>query len=267
MIDKRRYVLTVCFLLLVSGKCVYAQPASDILIAHRGGVVDSSYTENGIPALKKALEKGYKMIEIDMRVTRDGVLIANHDADFKRFYGFDKKVVDADWNEIKNLKSSLDGNSPQKLEDILIFCRKNQLGVMLDNKISGLDTVLFNRLLKMLDENKLRRSALMIGTDESTEFFTGKLRLSCSRKQLEENMQKAGFKPDHYFLFERPANLSREDVAWAKEHGFMTVAAINKFHYRKSTDFMADAKKDCDRMKESGVNNFQIDSEFQVFLK
>jgi glycerophosphoryl diester phosphodiesterase len=267
MIDKRLYILTVCFLLFVLGNYVYAQPASDILIAHRGGVVDSSYTENGIPALKKALEKGYKMIEIDMRVTRDGVLIANHDADFKRFYGFDKQVVDADWNEIKDLKSSLDGNSPQKLEDILMFCRENRLGVMLDNKISGLDTVLFNRLLKMLDENKLRTSALMIGTDESTEFFTGKVRLTCSRKQLEENMRKAGFKTDHYFLFERPANLSRDDVAWAKEQGIMTVAAINKFHYRRSTDFMADAKKDCERMKTFGVRNFQIDSEFQVFLK
>jgi glycerophosphoryl diester phosphodiesterase len=267
MVVKKHCILIFSFLLSLAGNCVLGQGVSGMLIAHRGGVVDSSYTENGMPALKKALERGYSMIEIDVRVTRDGVLIANHDADFKRFYGFDKKVVDADWDEIKKLKSNLDGNSPCRLEDILVFCRENKLGVMLDNKITGLDTELFNRLLEMLDEHKLRRSALMIGTEESTAFFTGKVRLSCSRKQLEENMLKASFKPEHYFLFERPANLSREDVVWAEEHHLMIVAAINKFHYRGSPDFMADAGKDCHKIKTLGVRNFQIDSEFQVFLK
>ncbi len=36
---------------------VNAQNNTIQLIAHRGGVVDSTYTENGLPALKKAQEK------------------------------------------------------------------------------------------------------------------------------------------------------------------------------------------------------------------
>lgn len=236
------------------------------LIAHRGGVVDSSYTENGLAALKLAVRDGYRMVETDMRVTRDGVLIANHDPDFQRYYGINKKVSDLDWAEIRKLKSTLDGNTPLQLEEVLRFCQANKLGVMLDNKIAGMDSLLFGRLIGLLDKYDLRGSALMIGTDESTDYFTGKIKLSCSRKQLEENMKKPGYHASHYFLFERPAALTREDVKWATTHNILTVAAINKFHYRKSQNMIADAGNDCKHMQEIGVKNFQIDSEFRKFF-
>lgn len=236
------------------------------LIAHRGGVVDSSCTENGLAALKRAVTDGYQMIETDVRVTRDGVLIANHDADFKRYYGVNRKVSETDWADISKLKSTLDGNTPLQLEEVLRFCHENKLGVMLDNKIAGMDSTLFEKLIGLLDKYNLHSTALMIGTDESTAYFTGKIKLSCSRKQLEENVQKPGYQASHYFLFERPASLTREDVAWAAAHNIFTVAAINKFHYRKSLDLMADAATDCKRMQEIGVKNFQIDSEFRKFF-
>lgn len=238
-----------------------------LLIAHRGGVVDSSYTENGMAALKEAATAGYKMIETDMRVTRDGVLVVNHDADLKRYYGLDEKVADLKWQQIRKLKSKLDGSSPLRLEDVLRFCHEHDLGVMLDNKISGLDTTLFNQVLGLLDQYKLLDTAFMIGTDESTDFFTGKIKLSCSRRQLEENMQKPGYNAAHYFFFERPAKLSKEDLQWAGNHNITVVAAINKYHYRQSADMLKDAEEDCRRMLDFGVQNFQIDSEFQRFLK
>ncbi|WP_439559548.1 glycerophosphodiester phosphodiesterase [Dyadobacter sp.] len=244
----------------------FSQSTQLTLIAHRGGVVDSSFTENGISALKAAVRDGYKLIETDVRVTKDGVLIANHDADFRRFYGVDKKVVDTNWQEISQLKSSLDGNSPLLLEDILRFCAENKLGIMLDNKIAGLDTALFTKLTNLLDKYQLRGTALMIGTDESTDFFTGKIRLSCSRAQLEANLQKSGYKVTDYFFFERPAKLNEADIQWARSKGIMTVAAINKYHYRQSANMLADAARDCRRMLSLGVTHFQIDSEFRRFL-
>ncbi|WP_153797458.1 glycerophosphodiester phosphodiesterase family protein [Foetidibacter luteolus] len=33
-----------------------------------------------MPALQQAIERGYKMIEIDVRLTKDCVLITQHDA-------------------------------------------------------------------------------------------------------------------------------------------------------------------------------------------
>ncbi|WP_171037797.1 glycerophosphodiester phosphodiesterase [Dyadobacter luticola] len=257
--------VTVAFCLFMLTDQTFAQQKL-MLIAHRGGVVDSTYTENGLPALKKAAAEGYAMIETDVRVTKDGILFANHDADFKRYYHVDKKVTDLNWSEISQLKSALDGNVPMKLEDVFQFCQKNKMSVMLDNKIAGLDTVLFNQLLKMLDKYQLRKTALMIGTDESTAFFTGKIKLSCTRQQLEENMKRPDYQPEHYFFFERPAKLTKDDVDWADKNRILLVAAINKFHYRKSVDLMNDAGEDCKRMLEIGVTGFQVDSEFSPFL-
>ncbi|MCF0069150.1 hypothetical protein LZD49_01620 [Dyadobacter sp. CY261] len=237
------------------------------LIAHRGGVVDSTFTENGLPALKEAARQGYEMVETDVRATADGVLIANHDADFNRFYGDPRKVTETEWANARQLTSKLDGSKPMLLDDVLKFCRKHDMALMLDNKITGLDSALFNKLIALLDQYHLRKTALMIGTDESTEFFTGKVRLSCSRKQLEDNMRKTGYQADHYYLFERPANLTHEDVAWARKNHIRVVAAINKFHYRKSADIMADARRDCEKMLGYGVTEFQIDSEFRRFLR
>nr|WP_295922597.1 glycerophosphodiester phosphodiesterase family protein [uncultured Dyadobacter sp.] len=242
--------------------------AQDIVkfIAHRGGVADSTFTENGMPALKEAARLGYGMIETDLRVTADGVLITNHDADFVRFYGVNRKVTDMKWEEIKLLRSRLDGCQPLLLEDVLRFCREKGMAVMLDNKIAGLDTALFGQVVALLDRYQLREGALMIGTDESTGFFTGRVRLSCSRRQLEANMRQAHYHARNYYLFERPANVSAGDVQWAAENGIRVVAAINKFHYRKSADMMADAQRDCARMLAYGVREFQIDSEFRKFL-
>ncbi|SEJ21658.1 Glycerophosphoryl diester phosphodiesterase family protein [Dyadobacter sp. SG02] len=264
---KQLFSLILAFVPVMYFANVYGQGKTIGLIAHRGGVVDSSFTENGLPALKEAARQGYKMIETDMRVTADGVLIANHDADFNRFYGDPRKVTETTWADAHKLTSKLDGNHPMLLEDVFRFCAENKMAVMLDNKIVGLDSALFSGLNAMLDRYHLRETALMIGTDESTGYFTGKVRLSCSRKQLEENKQKPGYRPDHYYLFERPASLTREDVAWARENGIRVVAAANKFHYRKSADMMADAKKDCERMLAYGVTEFQIDSEFRQFLR
>jgi len=245
----------------------YAQKSLIHLIAHRGGVVDSTFTENGLPALKKAAENGYAYIETDMRVTKDGILIANHDATFERYYGLKRKVTDMNWSEIRGLKSKLDHTTPLKLETVLRFCQENGMNVMLDNKIEGLDTLLFTQVINLLDRYNLRKNALMIGTDESTEFFTGKIKLSCTMKQLEENKVRKNYKSDHYFLFDRPANLSQKDVDQAKRDSIMIVAAINKYHYKSASKPYEDAKRDCEKMKSLGIPYFQIDSEFASFLK
>lgn len=254
-------------LLLFLQISAFAQNKSVRLIAHRGGVVDSTYTENGLPALQKAIDENYAMIETDVRVTKDGVLIANHDPNFDRYYGVKSKVTDMDWAEIQKLESKLDGNIPLKLEKVFQICQKNKLNVMLDNKIEGLDVPLFNKLIALLDQYDLRENALMIGTDESTEFFTGKIKLSCTIKQLEENKNRKDYNPKNYFLFERPSRLSTEDIRWANQNNIMAVAAINKYHYKNTPDMYAEAKKDCKKMKFFGVRYFQIDSEFARFIK
>ena len=96
-------ILTLIILVSCS-LTVYAQHSSYYLIAHRGGVVDSTYTENGLPALQAAIKRGYKMVEVDLRITKDSVLIIHHDNNFKRYYGIDQPVKEMAWEQWKYFK-------------------------------------------------------------------------------------------------------------------------------------------------------------------
>lgn len=260
-------VITVFLFQTFSSQNSYCQPdglnnPAYRLIAHRGGIVDSLSAENSLPALEKAIAKKYWMVEIDLRLTADSVLITQHDRTFKRYFGVDSSVGSMTWERIKQLRSDT-GSGVLSFEEVLQRC-SGKIQVMIDNKISGLDTVLFGRVVALLKKYSLDKDALMIGTSASTEFFTGKIRLSCTRNQVEENMKRPGYDASDYYLFS--GDISKEDVAWAKRNNIMTVGAINERN-PDSEEALKRARARVQKMKEAGVVIFQIDSPFEVFFK
>jgi len=232
------------------------------LIAHRGGVVSEDAPENSLAALQEAIDRGYYMVEVDMRLTKDSVLITQHDAHFRKYFGTDLQVADMTWDEIKQLQHP-SGYRVLMLEEVLAHC-SGKIHVMLDNKISGMDETLFTRVIDLLSKYGLYGDALMIGSSASTEFFTGKVRLSCTREQLEANQKREDYSPDNYYLFSR--DISREDILWAQENGIMTVAAINSFAFPQE-NLMELARKQAVEMIANGVRIFQIDGIFEDFFK
>ena len=234
------------------------------LIAHRGGVVDSTNAENSLSALQDAIERGYWMVEMDLRLTRDSVLIINHDPDLKRYFGVERTVSSMTWDEISQLRSPR-GHQVLKLEEALAAC-SGKIQVMLDNKISGNDTLLFGQVVSLLQKYGLDKQALMIGTDESTDYFTGKIKLSCTRQQLEVNTQKPGYNPEFYYLFGDVGHMSDDDVKWAQYQGIMVVGVLNMFRYKGKRPYAA-AARDAARLKSLGVQFFQLDSAFDRFFR
>lgn len=237
----------------------HAQPY--FLIAHRGGVVDAHTQENSEKSIEKAIAGGFSMVEIDLRLTSDSVLIIHHDQNFKRYYGVDTPVDKMRWHEIQQLRSA-SGDRVLRFEDALRLC-KGRMEVMIDNKLQGYDTLLFSRVVALLKQYDLLENALMIGTDESTAYFTGKIKLSCSRKQLEENRKLPGYDPAHYYLF--ADMISPEEAAWAKANGILAVGILNKYKFRNAApgEEISAAKK----IRSSGVTHFQIDSEYRGLFK
>jgi hypothetical protein len=234
------------------------------LIAHRGGVVDSANAENSLSALQDAVERGYWMVEMDVRLTKDSVLIIHHDNNFKRFYGVDKPVSSMTWEEIRELRTGR-GHQVVRLEEALASC-SGRIQVMLDNKISGNDTALFSQVVSLLQQYGLDKQAMMIGTDESTDYFTGKVKLSCTRQQLEINTQKPGYAPDFYYLLGDAGTMTEDDVKWAMAQGIMVVGVINWSRYRGRPRPYATAAREIARLKSWGVQHFQVDSDFDSFF-
>jgi glycerophosphoryl diester phosphodiesterase len=257
-------LLALLFQLLINSAAFGQQPAQAeyLLIGHRGGIVDSNSAENSKEALENAIVKGYWMIESDLRVTKDGFLITHHDNTLKRSFGIDSAVSEMTWNRIKYLKN-LKGYKVLSFEDLLRIS-KGKIGIMIDNKISGNDTVLFAKVITLLKKYSLYENALMIGTDESTDFFTGKIKLSCTRSQLEANMRKPNYRASDFYLFSD--HISKEDADWAKQHNILSVGVLNAWAI-KSTDSKQAAEKIAKRLKEAGLTHFQIDSEFDYLFK
>jgi glycerophosphoryl diester phosphodiesterase len=228
--------ILILFLLLSS------QGFSQILIAHRGGVVDSTRAENSLPAIEEAIRQGYTGVEIDMRLDKDSVLIIQHD---------------------KTPENR--GSKAVTLEAALQHC-EGKLQVMLDNKIEGYDSLLFARVVMLLQKYHLQETAWMIGTDESTPYFTGKIKLSCTRKQLEENKLKPGYKPSDYYLFGNVHEITAADVKWATQQGIIVLGAVNAWSYKNKDTYLKDAARDIKLLQQRGVKNFQIDSELAKLI-
>src|SRR5690606_24835653 len=139
----------------------------------------------------------------------------------------------------------------------------NSLQVMIDNKISGFDSLLFNQVYELVKQYGLAEEAMMIGTTASTPFFTGKIKLSCTRSQLEENMLKDGYDPAHYYLFS--SDISPEDAQWAAENNILAVGVINAWAI-KDDDIMYAAERKAEELKAAGIRILQIDSAFDVYF-
>lgn len=59
-------------------------------VAHRGDPY--RIRENTLPSIRSALERGADAVEIDVRVTRDGVPVLLHDATLERLWGHDLRI-------------------------------------------------------------------------------------------------------------------------------------------------------------------------------
>ena len=230
-------------------------------IAHRGGVVENEIPENSKEALLQAAKKNYWGVELDMRITKDSVLIAHHDPLFLRYYGVAREVTEMRWDEISRLVSD-SGTKVQKLEDAMSLCAKVGLNVMIDNKVEGLPISVFDQLIDLLDRHNLRKKALMIGTSASTEHFTGKIRLSCTRKQLEQNMLRNDYNPDNYYFFGNP---TKDDAAWAKKNNIMVVGVINEWAIKKESE-QEEVETIIQNLKLNGIEFVQLDSKYDRYF-
>ncbi len=111
-----------------------------ITSAHQG-VVDENLHSNTLAAYELAAKKGADMIETDARMTRDGVLICNHDPDVK---GYDESgnevsyvISETDYSVIRNvslLKERAEENRVPTLEEALHLAYISGMCINIDLK-------------------------------------------------------------------------------------------------------------------------------------
>jgi len=257
----RRHLLSLVAAAPLAGA---AEPP--FLIAHRGGVVGNEHAENSPASVEAAIRRGYKMLEVDIRRTKDGRAVVQHDPNFRRFFGVDRNVVDMTWAEIEQLKANPGGTRPMTFDELCQRCA-GRIRLMLDIKSEEYPEEFYAGLEQSLRKHSLLASAFTLGGNRVKGFFKGKLQLSAGRDVIRAAVARGEDVAKLYYLFELGSVLDAEGVALCKQHGVTPVAALNTFRYeQEKIDHWEGAKRDVAKLTALGVRHFQIDSIYDSLL-
>ncbi|MET8167127.1 glycerophosphodiester phosphodiesterase [Streptomyces sp. NPDC005329] len=94
----------------------YLDHPGPIPFAHRGGAADG--LENTAAQFRRAVEAGYRYIETDVHATRDGKLVAFHDATLDRVTDGAGRIADLLWSDVRHARVA--GKEPVPLFEELL---------------------------------------------------------------------------------------------------------------------------------------------------
>ncbi|MEU5281334.1 glycerophosphodiester phosphodiesterase [Streptomyces asoensis] len=94
----------------------YLDHPGPIPFAHRGGSADG--LENTTAQFRRAVEAGYRYIETDVHATRDGKLVAFHDATLDRVTDGAGRIADLLWSDVRHARVA--GEEPVPLFEELL---------------------------------------------------------------------------------------------------------------------------------------------------
>lgn len=123
------------------------------LIAHRG---DIEAPENTLPAIERAIEKGYKQIEVDIQFTLDGVCVLLHDNTIDRTSNGTGAIYNMTYEtalqyDFGSWKSQeYEGTKIPTLEQALLLCKKNKVTLQIDFNDGNKSNITYHNVADML---------------------------------------------------------------------------------------------------------------------
>lgn len=243
------------------------------LIAHRGGVVEDKFPDNSAAALEAAVARGYHGLEIDIRETKDGVLVMQHDPDLQLNFGDARKIFECTWDELRPLRTKSGNQALWTFDEVVQAAHAAGLRLMLDPKAPH-SADFPAKVEAVLAKHDMLARCYVIGTADVMDRLTGKAHVGKKFRSLKPLVEADPTVKEKYFLFEEGRNLTPEMVQWAQERGILVVPSINTYHYYdqatmagKSREeiapiILAAARRHVDQFKALGLTTFQIDSEF-----
>jgi glycerophosphoryl diester phosphodiesterase len=119
-------------------------------VAHRGASVDAP--EHSREAFALALAQGAHMLELDLRMTRDQILVVHHDADLRRIAGVPVRIADATLIELKNVADHL---APLPLRDVFAMFPTARFNLELKDRDPAQAAILWSLLQELDLENRV----------------------------------------------------------------------------------------------------------------
>ncbi len=211
-------------------------------IGHRGA--KAYEPENTLRSFKKALELGVNAIEIDVRKTRDGQLVAIHDADVKRTTNGQGLVADLNLNEIKTLNTEKNEKIPTF--DEVLDSMDSKAKMLIELKELGLE----EQTLETIHAKKLEKNVIIASFLEETLEKTREL-----DKSIETGLIYAKHPHPEKTAIELKANYL------ISFYRFTHTAKIEKAHKNglKVIVWTIDTKEEAEQYKKKGVDGIASD--------
>jgi glycerophosphoryl diester phosphodiesterase len=126
-----------------------------VITAHRGD--SKNAPENTMPAFLSAIDAGSDCIELDVRLTKDNVVVVMHDATLRRLCGIKTAVADLTYDELSQIdigsyfSSSYAGTRICTLEEALIACQ-GKCDLNIELKDVDNDTLLEQKVVSLIEQ-------------------------------------------------------------------------------------------------------------------
>jgi hypothetical protein len=235
------------------------------LIAHRGGICEDVYEEYDPRSIKAAIDSGYWMLEIDVRATKDSVLVLNHYDALKITYGLDKNISEMTYAELQKIKAIKGGYCPMSFEEVLQLMKKNNVKIMVDLKLET--TAWYNKKINtMLKKYDMLKDAVFLRNDVIDLYDGGKfgfrmIEMDKIKKMVAEGKDVA----NKYYLFDNGNKINADAARWCQKNNIWVCPSVNFGHYTLEDPTMG-AKRDIEYLLKCGVEAYQIDSDFDAFF-
>ena len=122
--------------------------------------------DNSYEAFELAAAEQLPWIELDVQITADDVVIAEHDGNLQRHFGISKAVADLTYDEICQLKFIHVPEGTQArittLEEVLLLAKENDMMVQIETKPSDKKGGLEEEVLKIVEDTGMHDKIMII---------------------------------------------------------------------------------------------------------
>ncbi len=239
------------YLLVWNSNSENVEKANDValIIAHRGAV--DQFNEHTIEAYEQSIKDGANWVEIDLRMTSDGVLIPMHDVDIDRTTTGTGMVNDLTWQQLsqsETITNNYKAPIPNLEEVFLTFGRKMNYYI----ETRSVDGQLFveKQLISLLKKyDLLADDRIIIASFETNSLEKIKeIAPSIPLVRLYRNNEFSindALENDYKFIGLESLKVTEEVVkklhnAGKKVHVYFNIPSIEKFEQRRVNQLLID---------------------------
>lgn len=151
------FVLSAVYIILPAGDELRTMlgGTAPIITAHRG--YSSAAPENTLPAFQLAIDQGCERAELDVQMTKDGVVMVTHDTSLRRCTGRNVNIYDLTFDEVRKLdagrwfSAKYAGTKIPTLEEVLDLC-KGRIQLNIEIKPNAATPALEAETIRIIEE-------------------------------------------------------------------------------------------------------------------